>query len=242
VGMLFWQGDANWRHNYASRPEVFWPVAVLMILGVAIAIREMFTRSSPAMLLPPALLLLGIVCGAVPAVLSDEGIPHALRSILMLPPIVIFAGLGFGEVLSALASSVSNPILTAAAMALACALAGETAYTYFFRWAVVPPTAEWFDRENALLARALNSLPAKHAKVVAIQGPREAADPFYLPLVSLRFLTRSVTLKQQNEFNIRYYTPLTFPFPLPTDPEAGDFCAKVKAAVPEATVVCLSTN
>src|ERR1019366_7430254 len=35
VGMLYWNGDTNWRHNYAASPEVFWPVALLMTLGVA---------------------------------------------------------------------------------------------------------------------------------------------------------------------------------------------------------------
>jgi hypothetical protein len=238
VGMLYWKGDPNWRHNFAARPEVFWPVALLMTLGAALSVRNMFARSSSSALLPPVLLLLWIVCGAVPAILSNEGLPHALRSILMLPPIAILAAIGAAEILSVLSPRISSPMLTVAVVSLACALFGETAHTYFFQWARDPWTRLWFDPENALVARQLNSLPAAQAKVLAIQGPREAADLFYLPFISLRFLTRSVTVKQQNESNVHYYTPETFPLPLPPNPQTGDFCAKVKAVMPEAAVVC----
>ncbi len=238
AGMLYWQGDANWRHNYDHRPEVFWPVALFMTIGMAFAIREMLEPASPEVSLPPVLLLLWIVCGAVPAVLSSENVPHALRSILMLPTIAVFAAIGATQSLSVLTRWVSPTKLAAAVILLACALVGETAYTYFHLWARAPQTSAAFDVKNALLARRVNSLPLERTKVVAIQGPSEAADPFFLPLVSLRFLTRSVTLEQQKESRISYYTPLTFPVPLQGDSEAN-FCADVMAAMPEALVVCL---
>ena len=156
----------------------------------------------------------------------------------MLPPVAILAAVGTTEILSAVPSWISTPMLTAAILALACALAGETVHRYFFQWAQDSRTPEYFDGNNALLAGQLNSVPANQRKVVAIYGPSEAADPFFLPLISLRFLTRSVTSKQEAESNIRYYTPSTFPAPLPADLTAGDFCAKVKVAMPEAVVVC----
>jgi 4-amino-4-deoxy-L-arabinose transferase-like glycosyltransferase len=242
AGMLYWQGDANWRHNYDHRPEVFWPVAFFMTLGIAYAIREMLEPTSPAVSLPLVLLLLWIACGAVPAVLSNENVPHALRSILMLPPVAILAAIGATRSLSVLARWISPSLLTAAVIPLACALVGETAYTYFNLWARAPQTSAAFDVENALLARRVNSLPVERTKVVAIQSPSEAADPFYLPLISLRFLTRSVTLEQQKESKINYYTPLTFPVPLPGGSEKANFCAKVKAAMPETIVVCLGNQ
>lgn len=129
--------------------------------------------------------------------------------------------------------------MTLAVITIACALTGETAYRYFDRWATDPITPAWFDGKNAVAAAQINALPKGQPKVVAIFGPSEAAGPFFLPLVSLRFLTRSVTPKQQEESNIRYYTPLTFPLPLPAIADADDFCAKVKAAMPQAAVVCL---
>lgn len=239
VAMLYWKGDANWRHNYPGRPEVFWPVALLMTLGVAVAVRRVFARASTAALLPPAVLLLWMLCGAIPAVLSNEGMPHALRSILLLPPIVIFAAIGATAMLSAIPATISTSMWKIAVTALACALTGEAIHTYFYVWAADPRLPGWFDGNNAIAAEQMNALPKERAKVVAIDGPREAADLFFMPLVSLRFLTQSVTLKQQQESNIRYYTPSTFPFPLPASPGANDFCTKVEAAMPQAAVMCI---
>jgi len=239
VGMLYWQGDQNWRHNYNSRPEVFWPVAVLMTVGLAIAIREIFARSSATVLLPPVLLVLWVACGGVPAILSNEGLPHALRSILMLPPIAILAAIGTAKSLSVLSGVISPSFLTTAVILLSCALVGETAYTYFCLWTCDPRTSSAFDIKEALLAGQINSLPPERAKVVAIEGPNETADSFYLPLVSLRFLTKSVTLRQQKESNLLFYTPATFPLPLRRDTDNIDFCAQVKASMPQTIVVCL---
>ena len=239
VGMLYWQGDQNWRHNYVGRPEVFWPVALLMTVGLALAIREIFARSSAAVLLPPVLLVLWMACGSAPAILSNEGLPHALRSILMLPPIVILAGVGATKILSVLTRVISPSLLTTAVIVLSCALVGETAYTYFRLWTGDPRTASTFDINETLVAGQINSLPPERPKVVAVEGPSEAADSFYLPLVSLRFPTRSVTPLQQKEANLLFYAPATFPLPLPRDTDNVDFCVKAKAAMPQAIVVCL---
>jgi 4-amino-4-deoxy-L-arabinose transferase-like glycosyltransferase len=240
VGMLYWKGDTNWRQNYPGRPEVFWPVVLLMTFGIAVAIRRILARPPPPALLPPTLLLLWILCGAIPAVLSNDGIPHALRSILMLPPIAILAAMGAAEILSAVPSTISRSVLTVAVIGLACALTGEAAHTYFYLWAADPSLPREFDANITLAADQINSLPKERAKVVAIDGPSAAADPFFLPFVALRFLTRSVTLKQQNESNIRFYTPGTFPLPLPAGPGAGDFCSRAEAAMPQAIVVCIA--
>ena len=36
--MFFFTGDANWRHNIAGQRELFWPVAVLFAVGLALAV------------------------------------------------------------------------------------------------------------------------------------------------------------------------------------------------------------
>ena len=44
--MFFTRGDVNWRHNIAWRAELFWPVAMLFVLGVALGQLEC-TRANP---------------------------------------------------------------------------------------------------------------------------------------------------------------------------------------------------
>jgi len=235
VGMVYWKGDGNGRHNVQARPEVFWPVALLMTFGAVAAIRRMRLGSPRAEWMCYSLIFLWMVCGAVPAVLSDEGIPHALRSILLLPPITILAAIGTTTLLSALRTAISTPVLALATVAAGCALTGEAVHTYFYLWATSPDLPKLFEDANASVADRINSLPKGRPIVVAIQGPREVADPFFLPLLSLRYLTRSVTTKEQTESNIHFYTPTTFPRPIP----GADFCAGVTAAMPEAVVACL---
>ena len=42
AGMFNFIGDWNWRHNYAGRPELFWPVGILFVIGVILSIIQIF--------------------------------------------------------------------------------------------------------------------------------------------------------------------------------------------------------
>src|SRR5208337_2759575 len=93
-------GDNNWRHNVSGAPELFWPLGILFLIGIIgglYSLRKKW-RSLGRPLLPTFALLLTFlwfILGMLPAVLSEEeSMPHALRSILMLPPALIFATLG----------------------------------------------------------------------------------------------------------------------------------------------------
>jgi len=122
--MIFTRGDVNWRHNIPWRAEVFWPVAILFAIGLVIVARR---RS---WILP-----VWLAVGALPAVLSNEGVPHALRSLLMVPAVCLLAARA--------ASSVRVPAIAVgvAAVLLAC----EPYHMYFQVWARDPHVAEAFD-------------------------------------------------------------------------------------------------
>lgn len=51
LGMFNVSGDCNWRHNYACRPELFWPIGILFLLGLTISLKEIlksaFVRRRP---------------------------------------------------------------------------------------------------------------------------------------------------------------------------------------------------
>ncbi|MBI2052753.1 MAG: glycosyltransferase family 39 protein, partial [Candidatus Ryanbacteria bacterium] len=83
VGMLYLAGDFNWRHNWAGEPALWWPVAIFFTLGILMAIRRRY-----------AVIILWLSAMILPVVISSERIPHALRSIIIIPPIFVLAALG----------------------------------------------------------------------------------------------------------------------------------------------------
>lgn len=93
------QGDLNWRHNVAGFPLLNPLVGILLLLGVAWALRGAgwvaikLVRGQEVhlgMIYPYILLLLlGMLA---PVVSTAEAIPHALRSIGLIFPIFLLAG------------------------------------------------------------------------------------------------------------------------------------------------------
>ncbi|MEK7451258.1 MAG: glycosyltransferase family 39 protein, partial [Patescibacteria group bacterium] len=44
AGMFNFSGDYNWRHNYAGKPLLFWPVGILFLIGILLGLRMFFFR------------------------------------------------------------------------------------------------------------------------------------------------------------------------------------------------------
>lgn len=96
--MLVFQGDMNWRHNFSGQPELFWPVGLLFILGAFYSgecIIKSWRKKNWQTLTAHFALLSSFGVMILPAALTTEGIPHALRAIGLMPFVFIYAGLGF---------------------------------------------------------------------------------------------------------------------------------------------------
>ena len=102
--MFNYHGDYNWRQNVSGAPELFWPVGILFLLGIVLVrifrdppMAQKYITAENEKLFPQFGILLTfawLIFGILPAAASDEGIPHALRSILALAPALVFATLG----------------------------------------------------------------------------------------------------------------------------------------------------
>ncbi len=242
-------GDRNWRHNLPGRPELFWPVGITMLIGVALTLKEalrLFKKSfQPAphyniliyysgenadqsRWLPcfGAWLLLGWF-GAlmVPAILSREGLPHALRTIGTIPPAYYFAGIGTWCVWRWMRDNVCgwlggfivrDPSLEFLRPRLAriqrwfvvlllafLGWVGMTEYnTYFLRWAPSPAVAAAFAADKTELANYISTVPADVKVYVVVNAPSLTVNGISLnaqPLVYLLW-------KRPNVF---YVTPET---------------------------------
>ena len=86
-GFLFLAGDANLRHHQAGFGQLFKIQALLVPLGFIMMWKERNHHRIPLLIL--------LFIAPIPAALSGEGNPHALRSVAMMIPLTLFSVDGF---------------------------------------------------------------------------------------------------------------------------------------------------
>jgi len=84
---LFIAGDANLRHHQLGFGQLFKIQALLAPLGIILMWKQRNHRRLPLLFL--------LLIAPLPAALSGEGNPHALRSIAMMIPLIMFSIDGF---------------------------------------------------------------------------------------------------------------------------------------------------
>ncbi|HEX4460043.1 MAG TPA: hypothetical protein VIA18_18825 [Polyangia bacterium] len=111
---FFFRGDANLRHHYQFLGElnliflILWPAGII----------DCILRARRGEVFPGYLLLLTLAC-FIPASLSDDGPPHALRSSAALMPMLLTSAYGFSRLWPYVTRSLSAQIATALIVALA---------------------------------------------------------------------------------------------------------------------------
>jgi 4-amino-4-deoxy-L-arabinose transferase-like glycosyltransferase len=100
LGQFFYKGDANWRHNLPSNPQLFPPVALSFLIGLLFITlktvsglinlgKSFFQKKRKKIkenkIVEYGTLLAWFFAMLAPAFLTVEGLPHALRSIGSLP-------------------------------------------------------------------------------------------------------------------------------------------------------------
>ncbi len=169
-------GDGNWRHNYAGAPELFWPVGLLFLIGLAYSVRQLYRSAKQkefAMEFNSHLLLLAwFFVMLLPGVLTIEGIPHALRTFGVIPPTVIFAGLGGWLAYNYLARFVkSRAALAGIGLLFLLAVAGQSYYKYFTLWANDKNVSDAFTTIFYSEGKLLSDLSGNADTVVVVNEP-----------------------------------------------------------------------
>lgn len=214
LGMFFFEGDHNWRHNISGAPVLFWPIAALFAVGLIRGFlkigRTMRTHGHPS--IPQVFLLSWFFIGILPAAISNEGIPHALRSLIVAPAVYIIAGEGLWWLVTwarhwydqrETYREESDIAISIAMIALLTALAITEAYRYS-AWAHNPITARYFNQNYVDIADRLNALPVTLRKYVVVRDGPVNADGFAIAARTVMFLTDSATPEQQKKTNVRY--------------------------------------
>ncbi len=215
LGMFNFAGDWNWRHNYSGSPELFWPVGLLFILGVILGIKNLIPNSK--FQIPSSskfacwFLFLWFFLAMLPVVISNEGIPHALRSILMIPPVMILCGIGGVAVydwLKKYERGYWSRSAVAFLTAFAAAFIISNAYqTYFVAWANNPNVQGAFAADYVALGRKLNTLPADIPKYVVVDTGGVLVNGIPMPAQTVMFITDTFTPEGQKTKNIHYVLP-----------------------------------
>lgn len=138
LDFLFLHGDSNFRHSVGKLGHLHLAELPLLILGIYYAIihRSPFEK----------LLLYWFFIFPIPASLTDEGVPHALRSICGLPIFSIFSALGLNFLLHK--HGVGFKILLISLIGLLIVNAIIFFYVYFFQYPIyAAPAWEYGYRE-----------------------------------------------------------------------------------------------
>jgi hypothetical protein len=196
VGMFFVYGDGNWRHNIAGAPELWWPIAILFLIGFIISIKNFRVPRY-------ALLVIWFIILLLPVVISDEGIPHALRSIIVVPTVMIFASLG----LYWLAEKIKRPKLIFLIFIFLLTVSINTYKQYFFDWTGNPNVALAFNENYTRLGNYLKYSPLDIKKYVIINTENEKVDFMPMPVQPIMFLTNTYSPQKQKEKNLFYVLP-----------------------------------
>lgn len=179
--MFYFVGDSNWRHNLPGRPALWWPVAIFFTVGIFESIRKRYL-----------LLFLWFFTMLLPVAISSEGLPHALRAIIMIPPVFAFAGIGAYQLWSFVQSWLQEsqkkheeaasiikrlqliwlPLFAGLILLL---IPVEAYRTYFFTWGRAPQTFDAFSGSLYATGVYLKQAPLSTQKYV-LTGETDSVD------------------------------------------------------------------
>ncbi|MEE8131814.1 MAG: glycosyltransferase family 39 protein [Candidatus Paceibacterota bacterium] len=222
AGMFNFSGDWNWRHNIAGKPLLFWPVGILFIIGFILGIRQLFKFQIPnskfqinskhQIQIGFGILFTWLAVSALPVVISNEGLPHALRAILMAPPVFILAGIGgiwlYEKLLTKMQKDTKvRKFILVTSYLLLVTLIFEAYTTYFILWGQNPNTAGAFNQEYVRLGKELRELPKELPKYVVVEASGVDVRGMPMPTQTVMFLTDTFTPDKQKAKNLYYIFP-----------------------------------
>jgi 4-amino-4-deoxy-L-arabinose transferase-like glycosyltransferase len=177
--MLLTHGDRNWRHNVSGAPELWLPVGLLFVWGLIWCLTGWPKRFGLPHGWVPGLLMTWLFAGALPAILSNEGTPHSLRSILMIPPVFLIAAIGF---MGLYRSCPANWLRTAIAAAFLASVAVQGYTEYFVVWRNDARVREAFGSRFLSQAYAIRAAldESKESPTWIVVHDLGVSDEFYL--------------------------------------------------------------
>lgn len=254
LGMFWFRGDGNWRHNLAGNPQLIFPIGALFAIGIVIAIRRMVRSGKRRMKSGFVFNIYGLLLGwlalfLLPVIISNEGIPHALRAVGIIPAVFILSALGLDWLLAR-----SEPHIGKIAYVFLFAfLAGTAAwnyYLYFQRWGTNSEVAGAFDAPSVMTGNFLNTLPQSTEKYIVINTGGVLVNNIPMPAQTIMFITDTASAETQAKKRFVYLPPEQIERIAPAHNSAiivllGDdpqLRARIASAIPNAVAKKISEN
>lgn len=184
LGMFNIVGDYNWRHNYSGAPALNWLVGLLFLIGLIAAVRNVRAGCHISLLV-----LVWWLVMLLPAILTVEGLPHALRTLGAAPPAYILAALGLTALLRQ--SKKLTPVILTACLLIPAA---SNFHQYFITWGWHEETAKAFRQDLVQLGNYLNNISGR--KYVIANGGGVLVpfpDGLPMPAQTIMFINRAPT-------------------------------------------------
>jgi len=216
-------GDWNWRHNFSGEPLLFWLVGTFFVIGLLKSIIKMFKKRKEHAHFSTlhVLLVSWFFIMLLPSVLTREGIPHAIRSIGVLPVVMLFAAEGtwwlFETLIHWYREKDIHPLETpykkehearliiGAALVILLMAIGVVEYDkYFNKWAKRPEVRDAFAADLVELGRKINQLPKETPKYVLVNASGVLVNGIPMPAQTVMFITGTYTKEKQNDKNLHY--------------------------------------
>lgn len=197
IGMIFAKGDGNWRHNIAGAPQVFYPVAFLFFLGLFRGIRRFAEYDK--------FFFIWFILAMLPVVISNEGIPHALRAILMIPPIMGIAASGGEWIWRVLEGSWRAKYRNALAAAFFALLFAQAYYAYFIAWGSSEEAKGAFAESHVAVGKAVNAMGYRQDTYIVVGGGVDVRG-VPMPAQTVMFITDSFLPEDRAAKRIHYLT------------------------------------
>jgi len=213
--MFFYKGDGNWRHNLAYAPELHPLVAVFFIIGIAALIRKFKNYRLSAITL-----FVWFCAMMLPVSLTREGLPHALRAIGMIPPVIILAALGADRLRKGINAwtnheklkwpqkivqleRIRRELMIFFLLAL-ITIPLATYRDYFLIWANNPETYNAFDTGHLHLGQYLAMLPQDTKKYVIVNTLGAKVRGIPMPSQTIMYTTDTFTDGKRAAKNFSY--------------------------------------
>lgn len=181
--MFTYKGDINPRHNLPGRPQITLPEGLFLGIGLIILALNLYlgVRKKDWWKVATSILIISLWNGMLlPAIISFEGIPHALRTLGSVVPTYIMAALGLKFILLSLKEHLKffpsrDLLIKIGLIGILLWIALINFQDYFYTYPSVPEINAAFSVDSVNIGEYLNQLPHDVEKYVLV-NPTNSSD------------------------------------------------------------------